>query len=1158
MKKYFYSLLAAATMLFATTSCTDEEIVDQSANEVNVSFTVQTNGTTASRAIANGVEVGKGNMADKLIYAVYENGNSTTPKIQNVATETKDGEFSVTIPLAKNIAYDIVFFAYNEAGNVFGITADNARTINLKELKLNTSLEANKEAYDAFFKTLNGYTPKAGNTTVMLNRPFAQLNAGTTLQDLADAADLDVEITNSQIVVKKAHNKFNAFTGEATGEEDLIYASTTVLKTIGEVAKQTSKNGAEFEFTNETFNVKGKDTNYYYLALAYVLACNEKELYDVDVTFYRDTDDEVNTLNIPYLDLQRNYRTNIIGNLLTSKETFEVVIDDVFADKEYNYTVWGGGVKEVTPDDNGVYNIALAEELAWIAQQVNSNANNFENKIVKLVSDIDLKNIAWTPIGTTGDAQGFKGTFDGNGKIISNLYVDLTAKAGQQAAGLFASANDGIIKNFTIQNAVIKNMTTLSTSGTAVVLGSSQYGITVDGVNVKNAIVEGNRLLAGIVGYFKGTVTNCLVDNIELKASPDDLDNNNVFDNGDKVGGIVANVNGSGTISDNKVNNFTILAYRDMGGIVGGNYANLNGNRATNGTIMVDQTVTLYDGAPKDKNAGELVGRQMGGSIANDNTYENVTIEESIRTIEALQAAINAAADDKETIISIQPGTYVTSQLTIAGAKKNVKLVAAASGVEIKGQVYINNAAKVTLKELTLNNEGADKTNEISVMRNNAVSIINGQPEVTIEDCTFNLTTTTDGSGIRDWWSTGSYNEVTVKNCVFNCNGQRAMQLHEYVDVQGCTFNEPYRYVLQINSASETTVVWKNNHIEKHTDNGKPAYHIQLTNGGSEATKATANKTFDLEGNTGNVTVDEGYIPFVYETNAIDATTMKGDFGQFVEIIDNVNGVSKKQDGSFVAYNATGLQYAIDNVKENGTVYINDGIYSGEFDLTHKNITLQKEEEKAIGRATETTGAKIDGMVWLDDCTVTIKGLTLTNSKAVQHPNPQNSQYFNTINAQYPVVGAYNKVNVTFEDCTFDLVDKTVYGFYGYAHNSPVFKNCTFNCNKIRPIASNGPSLTVTGCTFNNQYHYSVRIFENSAEKQTIVYTNNTVTGSNDKGEFEGINISKKGGTATVLADFTIKGNTTGLKYRHHKQVTMSESCTYDTDIEGFVFEKEQ
>lgn len=222
------------------------------------------------------------------------------------------------------------------------------------------------------------------------------------------------------------------------------------------------------------------------------------------------------------------------------------------------------------------------------------------------------------------------------------------------------------------------------------------------------------------------------------------------------------------------------------------------------------------------------------------------------------------------------------------------------------------------------------------------------------------------------------------------------------------------------------------------------------------------------------------------------------------------------------------------------------GTYEGLFNLTKKNITIKS-----------TAGAVINGMVWLDTCAPTFKGLTFTNPNGVQHPNTSNSQYYTTINNQYPAVGAYNNANPRFENCVFDLVAPTVYGYYGYALNNPVFEGCTFNCNGIRPIASNGASMTVNGCTFVDQYHYSVRIFENSGALQTVVYTNNTVQGTNAKGEFEGINISKKGSSAVVLGNFTIKGNTNTLKYRHHKNVTMSDACTYDTDIANFAFEKE-
>ena len=270
--------------------------------------------------------------------------------------------------------------------------------------------------------------------------------------------------------------------------------------------------------------------------------------------------------------------------------------------------------------------------------------------------------------------------------------------------------------------------------------------------------------------------------------------------------------------------------------------------------------------------------------------------------------------------------------------------------------------------------------------------------------------------------------------------------------------------------------------------------------------------------------------------------------------IDNItffNGYPCKvtvdsEDFAFVS-DSNALKNAVKNYDNITVILSHKYVYTGEYDFTGKaNMTL---------RPYPGHSPKIEGLVWADNCNVTLKGLTLSNPNGVQHPNPGNSKYYNTINNQYPLIGAYTNADIKVVDCTMNLTGPTVYGFYGYAHNTPVFEGCTFNCNKIRPIANNGDSITVTGCTFVDQYHYSVRIFENQGERQTVVYTNNTVTGTNDKGEFEGVNISKKGDPATIFADFTINGNTEGLKYRHHKAVTMDPSCTYD--VTGFAFEKE-
>ena len=230
------------------------------------------------------------------------------------------------------------------------------------------------------------------------------------------------------------------------------------------------------------------------------------------------------------------------------------------------------------------------------------------------------------------------------------------------------------------------------------------------------------------------------------------------------------------------------------------------------------------------------------------------------------------------------------------------------------------------------------------------------------------------------------------------------------------------------------------------------------------------------------------------------------------------------------------------NYIEGQTIYLAQGNYEGCFDFTGKKLTVKSAE-----------GAQIKGLVWAYNSDVKFEGVHFTNPDGVQYPNPTNSKYFNDINKQYPLVAAYGNADIEFEGCTFHITGPTVYGFYGYATINPTFNNCKFECNGIRPIANNGDKVTVTNCTFENAYHYAVRIFENAGNRMTVVFKNNVMTGNNTKGEFEGINISKKGNTATIFADFAIEGNTSSLKYRYHKDVTLDASCT-GADL----FEKEQ
>lgn len=129
-------------------------------------------------------------------------------------------------------------------------------------------------------------------------------------------------------------------------------------------------------------------------------------------------------------DVSYNAETGIVIFKTTHFSTFEIV----------------SKLKEV----GGTYTLANAIDLLQFAAAVN-NSNSFSGKTVKLAADIDLKNIAWTPIGKSG--KPFSGTFDGNDKTISNLFIDMP---GTSDVGLFGYTTNGEVKNLTVHNATVK------------------------------------------------------------------------------------------------------------------------------------------------------------------------------------------------------------------------------------------------------------------------------------------------------------------------------------------------------------------------------------------------------------------------------------------------------------------------------------------------------------------------------------------------------------------------------------------------------------------------------------------------------------------------------------------------------------------------------
>ena len=309
MKNYFHTLLSAAALLLAV-SCSpiDELFSGENGEAQMVSFTIQA-GQEQSRA------AGDGNTVDQVHYEVWDKStgklviSSVTGKSDGQPVGIVDKTATVNIRLVKGLEYEIVFWAHNEQGTGY-LIKDGLENIRLKD-----GVKANKETYDAFYQVLTDYKVSNVVKTVVLKRPFGQLNVGTSSEDWQKAINLDVEIDRSTISVTQVANVFNARTGKIARQEGF----TQLTFDLEDVLK-------------ETFKVEG--TSYHYLGMNYFLADTEKTLHDLTITL-NDGDKVINTLRIINTPIQRNWRTNIIGDLLTSKENFRVVVEPGFED-DYN------------------------------------------------------------------------------------------------------------------------------------------------------------------------------------------------------------------------------------------------------------------------------------------------------------------------------------------------------------------------------------------------------------------------------------------------------------------------------------------------------------------------------------------------------------------------------------------------------------------------------------------------------------------------------------------------------------------------------------------------------------------------------------------------------------------------------------------------------
>lgn len=407
MNKKLLKSFAVAAMSVLALACAKEQVGPVDGEICEATFDVAVPGGISTKTIADGTT------AKELWYQVFDKDGNVIAGLGKTKHESllSDRQTSVSMQLVKDQTYNIVFWAQSEGQTCYKFDDLSQITVDYAAAK------ANEESRDAFLAVKNITVNGPINETVEMKRPFAQLNIGTA--DAAIAAKAGVVIKTSKVEMKGLPNVLNTINGTTDGAVDVTFADNAVPST-------------------EVLSVNGKE--YTYLAMNYILAPAEgKEISDVKATFTAEGKDPVSlsAFSVPF---QRNYRTNIIGNILTNSADFNVIVVPDFE----------GGDKVYDLD-----NINSAGALAALFANGGSGTLSGDIEMGRFVVP-EGKNVVLDLNGKTvtlkGDSRGFGSKISGNVTIKGDGYFgDPTGESVGYLFDLYGSAVLNVEGNATYQ-----------------------------------------------------------------------------------------------------------------------------------------------------------------------------------------------------------------------------------------------------------------------------------------------------------------------------------------------------------------------------------------------------------------------------------------------------------------------------------------------------------------------------------------------------------------------------------------------------------------------------------------------------------------------------------------------------------------------------------
>ena len=337
MKKTLILAFAIASAFFAV-SCQKDAVKEavKDADMVTATFTIQAPGVLGTKAVTSEDQrfVGDGRAADNLVFAVFDEDGVELPSLRQGDWVNKIGDKQsvitfdnsenptavVTVKLVRGKEYSFVCWAQNAKATCYDF--EDMKSIGVSYKDYNAANNDLRDAFYAYAET-DGKVTANFSQTIVLKRPFAQINVGTTDFVSAEKAGLEIDNLYSTMTVKNAATVLNTFTGRAENPVEVTFAYAHAVAPDYDLVIDKNK-----LVETPQFAIADK---YGWLAMNYVLVdSQDNDLAQVSFAVREGENTVLASYNVPSVPLKRNHRTNIVGGLLTSSGTINVVIDPIF------------------------------------------------------------------------------------------------------------------------------------------------------------------------------------------------------------------------------------------------------------------------------------------------------------------------------------------------------------------------------------------------------------------------------------------------------------------------------------------------------------------------------------------------------------------------------------------------------------------------------------------------------------------------------------------------------------------------------------------------------------------------------------------------------------------------------------------------------------